>query len=222
MIDIDFLPPDYHQRRQSAQLPAFHVALAACVSIVLGIAVTTGALRKNRFGGEIATVNAAYAQANSDVRQLTQVNQHLNKLRRDAMLGLCLHHPVSRSRALTEIARQTPAGAQLTLVQMTPAAAPAIVQTSARPTRSRPDAAAANAPDRESTTLVDEALRPRQVVVEGEAESGSLVHQFVRQLEQNTPLENVELDMLRSHDQRFTFRIVARLQTHPPSTETQP
>lgn len=210
MLDLDFLPDDYHQQRQSRELPAVHFVIAACVATVIAIAMTSNAVEQHQFGGQLEGVNAAYDQANTNVRELTNVSQQLNRLRRDAFLGVSLSSLPSRSRVLADIAEKTPRGVRLTSLMLAPAAE-----------SPRPAANVKQDSDTELKRLVAASLRSSQVVLEGQAETTALVHKFVGRIRGGTSLTGVELDTLRADQDGFAFRVVALLAPPRPDAEDE-
>ncbi len=203
MLDIDFLPPEYHQRRtQRHAKPWRHVIVVVALLVVAALA-SAQRVQRNRVQSELAVVVPLYDKLLADQKRLGELKTRLNGLRHDAALLAYLQHPWPKTRILTALLDPLPAGVRLeqcTVTRETPPQQPAVGDETRPRTSSEPkDAAKLAGAERDLHRLREEYDKTRTVLrFHGSADNAELLHAYIGQLTKNRLFVRAELESLET------------------------
>lgn len=203
MLDIDFLPPEYHQRRtQRHAKPWRHVIVVVTLLVVAALA-SAQRLQRNRVQTELAVVAPLYDKLLADQKRLSDLKTRLSAVRRNAALLTYLRHPWPRTRLLATLLDPLPDGVRLEqcVVAREAVPPPTEIGESARPRASseQNDASKIAGAERDLNRLREEYDKTRTVIrFHGSADNAELLHAYIGQLTKKPLFVRAELESLET------------------------
>lgn len=222
MLDIDFLPSEYHQRRtQRHAKPWRHVVVVATLLVVAGLASAQRSQR-NRVQSELAAVTPLYEKLLADQKHLGELKARLGGLRHDAALLTYLRHPWPKTRLLATLLDPLPEGVRLEQCAVAREALPTQPPTGddARPRASSEpkEASKLAGAERDLNRLREEYDKTQTVIrFHGSADDAEVLHAYIAQLTRKPLFVRAELESLETvgsgEKARVRFRgvVVVRL-----------
>jgi Tfp pilus assembly protein PilN len=188
MAQIDFVPDDYIERKESRRANFFYLALLAV--IVVGIAGAYGIIkvRRHAVANEAKAVDARMAIVQQAVKQLEQLQIKKQEMMKTALLTAELIEPVPRSLIVALLTNSLPESVSLSKIEIVQKASPT-------PKLSQYDALkAAAAPKSPGQDFITE------LEIEGLAASDIGVADYIANLSKSNMLENVSLVQSKQKD----------------------
>ena len=119
MIDIDFLPIQYHQKNAYRHAKPWQIIVVTSF-LGLVVLVTISQYVHRRFvERELANLTPAYDMALGQMQQLANVQTQLKQMEKEAELITYLHHPWPRSQLLSALLSRLPEEITLQQLQIT-------------------------------------------------------------------------------------------------------
>lgn len=203
MLDIDFLPSEYHQRRtQRHAKPWRHVVVVTSLLIVAGLA-STQRLQRNRVQTELAVFSPLYEKLLADQKNLGELKTRLDGLRHHAVLLTYLRHPWPKTRLLATLLDPLPEGIRLEQCAVARESMPiqASAGDEARPQNSSEpkDVSKLVGAERDLNRLRDEYGKTQTVIrFHGSADNAELLHDYIAQLTRKPLFARAELESLET------------------------
>jgi hypothetical protein len=203
MVDIDFLPVEYRQRRRWRQSQPWQVVAAVAIVGLLATAAITQHRRWRRAEAELAAITPVYETVVKLRSRLADVRKQLNQARAHAELYTYLHHPWPRSQLLAAMVTPLPDEITLQQVEILREPAGASPPVEIRPVaggKSQDQALKSPSPaQRDLAKLRDRTDPTRTVVVlTGTAAGSSAVHRYLGALDSVEIFDKAELDWFES------------------------
>ncbi|MFA6185775.1 MAG: PilN domain-containing protein [Phycisphaerae bacterium] len=188
MAQIDFVPDDYIQRKESRRANFFYLALLAL--IVAGITGSFGIIkvRQHAVKNETKAVDARMAIVQQAVKQLEQLQVKKQEMMKTALLTAELIEPVPRSLIVAMLTNFLPDSVSLSKIKI-------VQKASSNQKLSQYDAAKAAAVQKSPVQDVITELE-----IEGLAASDIGVADYIANLSKSNMLENVSLVQSKQKD----------------------
>lgn len=203
MLDIDFLPSEYHQRRtQRHAKPWRHVIVVATLLVVAGLASAQRSQR-NRVQSELAAVAPLYDKLLADQKRLGELKTRLGVLRHDAALLAYLRHPWPRTRLLAVLLDPLPEGVRLEQCAVAreplPTQPPAGDDARPRASSESKDTSKLAGAERDLNRLREEYDKTQTVIrFHGSADDAESLHAYIAQLTKKPLFVRAELESLET------------------------
>jgi len=218
MLDIDFLPPEYHQRRtQRHAKPWRHVIVVVALLVVAALA-SVQRVQRNRVQSELSVVVPLYDKLLADQKRLGELKTRLGGLRHDAALLAYLRHPWPKTRLLATLLDPLPEGVRLeqcTVARETPPPLPSPGDETRPRTSSEPkDLSKLAGAERDLHRLREEYDKTRTIIrFHGSADNAEVLHTYIGHLTKKPLFVRAELESLETvgtgETARARFRGVA-------------
>ncbi len=231
MLNIDFLPEQYHRRRARRQSKPW-LALVS-VAFVCLVALAAGAQYRDyhRLQAERDQLEPQYQQALAQKSRLDALQKELQTVQAEAALLAYLRHPWPRTQLLHAILSSFPDEITLTrLVISGETLGPKTAQKPQTPTAGVKDAVVAlSAAEHDLTHLRDRADSVQTVIrMAGTTTDTGALHRYLGALADNPLFSKAELEAIESHERGTTGDMLfeATLVVHPgygqPGGPTEP
>jgi hypothetical protein len=212
MININFVPDDYVQKKESLRANTFYLVLFLIAMSALAGTFAVIKMRQRAALNEQMGVSKRMADASTAIAQLEELQSKKKQMMKNVLLTAELVEPVPRSIVLAALTNNLPAGASLSIVdisQEAPAAASAAAS-------SKYDAAKKAAGAKKDEPKVSpEMLLTTEIEIEGIAPSDIEVAQYISRLTNSILFEKVALVQSKEtsvdNDVRREFKLTAML-----------
>ncbi len=219
MLDIDFLPAQYHRRQARKRSKPWHaVAVLAFVGLVAVAAV--GQQRQRRLlRAELDLLTPQYEQAAAVNARLAEVQASLNEARAEAALIAYLRHPWPRTQLLRALLEPLPEDILLTELEISNEQPTATRLPERRPQPGDADKTrAALTPAERDLADLRQRTDPLQTVIRlaGTTSDGAALHHYLGQLSHRSLFRKAELESIERIDGeadqgvRFRASVVVR------------
>jgi Tfp pilus assembly protein PilN len=213
MININFVPDDYVQKKESLRANTFYLVLFLIAMSALAGTFAVIKMRQRAALSEQMAVSKRMADASTAIAQLEELQTKKKQMMKNVLLTAELVEPVPRSIVLAALTNNLPAGTSLTIVdisQDTPPAAPQAAATS------KYDAAKKAAGSKKDEPKVSpEMLLVTNIEIEGIAPSDIEVAAYISRLTSSILFEKVALVQSKEtsidNDVRREFKLTAML-----------
>jgi hypothetical protein len=189
MININFVPDDYVQKKESLRANTFYLVLfLIAMSALAGTFAVIKVRQRNALGEQIA-VTKRMDEAKKAIAQLEELQSRKKHMMKNVLLTAELVEPVPRSILLAALTNNLPAGASLKVVDMKQVqpVAPPVSQ------ESKYDMARKNAAGAVESNASLEKLLETQIAIEGIAPSDIEVAQYISRLTGSILFDKVAL-----------------------------
>jgi Tfp pilus assembly protein PilN len=212
MLNINFVPDDYIEKRESCRANIFYLVLLVIVLGIFGGTFLVIKTRQRSLLAEAELVNVRLAKTSQAIAQLEELQSKRKLMMKTALMTAELIEPVPRSLLLAAITNSLPTGVSLTrlkLIEKEPAAA------SVPPAYSSKYEAAKAAQAQAQLGGVRDNYEQTQIEIEGLAPSDIEVAQYISRLGESVLLEEVGLVHSKEYkveEERYRmFELTARL-----------
>ena len=195
MLNINFVPDDYVQKRESMRANVMYLILFLVVMIGLGGTFMVLKVRQRAIGSQAAVVAIKMEKAKTDIAQLEDLQAKRKQMMKAALMTAELIEPTPRTVILAELTNTLPSGVSLRMVTLREKELTAA--TTAKPNSYEQ---AKTAADNASGAAV--ALKPTietSIELEGLAPSDIQVAGYIAQLNNSVLLDNVELVLSKEY-----------------------
>lgn len=191
MLNINFVPDDYVQKRESMRANVMYLILFLVVMIGLGGTFMVLKVRQRAIANQSAVVSIKMEKAKKDIAQLEDLQAKRKQMMKAALMTAELIEPTPRTVVLAELTNTLPSGVSLRNVKLlekevTAATAPAPKSNSyeqAKASADKASGAAASPKPTVETNIELEGLAPSDIQVAG----------YIAQLNNSILLDNVSL-----------------------------
>ncbi len=231
MLDLDFLPAQYHRRQARKRSTPWHVVVVL-VFLGLGVLAAVGQHRQLRsLRVELALLAPQYEHATAVSAQLAQVQESLKETRAEAALFTYLQHPWPRTQLLRSLLEPLPEELFLTELEIANDL-PTAARSSEPGLQPKSDENAMEALSPAERDLAE--LRQRNdalqtvIRITGSTDDGAALHRYLgelstRSLFQKAELESIErMEGASSASARFRATVVVRPGYGQPGGPTGP
>ena len=211
MIDIDFLPDQYHQRNAYRQAKPWQIIVVISFLGLVALLAVSQNIRRRLVEKELDALTPAYELALSQTQQLSEVQTQLKQTESQAELITYLRHPWPKSQLLSALLSKLPEEITLQQLQITCEAE----NTGAA--LDRASAMAAPSADQQKSLLPAErdlqALqsqcegRQTVVILIGTTTDSSALHHYLDEMQSNFLFSKVELASVTSAGEPSTAEI---------------
>jgi hypothetical protein len=190
MININFVPDDYVQKKESLRANTFYLVLFLIAMSALAGTFAVIKMRQRNALGEQMAVSKRMDEAKKAIAQLEELQNKKKLMMKNVLLTAELVEPVPRSILLAALTNNLPAGASLKVVdikQVQPAA------SSSGGQESKYDIAKKNTAKGTESKASLEKLIETKIAIEGIAPSDIEVAQYISRLTSSIIFEKVAL-----------------------------
>jgi Tfp pilus assembly protein PilN len=113
MININFVPDDYVQKRESMRANVMYLILFLVVMIGLGGTFMVLKVRQKAITSQVAVVAEKMEKAKKDIAQLEDLQAKRKQMMKAALMTAELIEPIPRTVALAELTNTLPSGVSL-------------------------------------------------------------------------------------------------------------
>lgn len=189
MLNINFVPDDYVEKRQTYRANIFYLVLLLIVLSVFGGTFLVIKTRQRALLAEAKMVNQKIVQASEAIAQLEQLQSRRKVMMKTALMTAELIEPVPRSLVLAALTNTLPRGVSLTRLRLVEKA-----QNKAASYGSKYQAAKS-----QQQTPEDQPKPRTEIKIEGVAPSDIEVAQYIARLGDSVLLEEVGLVHSKEH-----------------------
>jgi Tfp pilus assembly protein PilN len=222
MIDIDFLPVQYHHNYAYRQSKPWQIIVVASFLGLVAIVTVSQKIHRRFVERELNGLLPAYETAVAQERRLTDVQNQLQHLDKEAELITYLHHPWPRSQLLSAVLSRLPEEITLEQLQIIHEAdnlsAPSDRKSPAPPGNSDDQQNTITPAQRDLQTLQNQ-LDGKHVVIVliGAATDSAAIHHFLNDMLSNSLFSKAELGPVTSANapSTATVQFQARLVVKP-------
>jgi hypothetical protein len=211
MININFVPDDYVQKKESLRANTFYLVLFLIAMSALAGTFAVIKMRQKTALAEQVAVSKRMADAQKSIAQLEELQTKKKQMMNNVLLTAELVEPIPRSIVLAALTNNLPAGTSLKVVDIEQKA-PA---NSSPAQASKYDAAKKTAAKAAEPKVSPETLLETQIQIEGIAPSDIEVAQYIARLTSSILFEKVALVQSREStvdtDVRREFKLTAML-----------
>ncbi len=195
MANINFVPDDYIQKRESCRANWFYLVLFLMLLGALGGTFGIIKVRQNSLKAKAQIVNQRMAKAQDAIKQLEQLQNKRKAMMKTALLTAELIEPVPRSVLLALLTNDLPTGVSLLRVKLEQNEPPAkaVSPTSATKYQAAQNSSADSPLSREKLLLT-------KLEIEGVAPSDIEVAAFIKNLDNSILLHKVGLVHSKEHE----------------------
>jgi Tfp pilus assembly protein PilN len=211
MININFVPDDYVQKKESLRANTFYLVLFLIAMSALAGTFAVIKMRQRSALGEQMAVSKRMADASTAIAQLEELQSKKKQMMKNVLLTAELVEPVPRSILLAALTNNLPAGTSLTVVDI----AQQMPTAQAGSQANKYDAAKKNAAKAAEPKVSPETLLETEIDIEGVAPSDIEVAQYISRLTSSILFEKVALVQSKEssvdNDVRREFKLTAML-----------
>ena len=199
MLNVNFVPDDYVQTKESRRVNLVYLVLFALVMAALGGSFATIRMHQRAVLAQEGLLKKKMVQEQEHIRQLEDLQERRKVMLKTALTTADLLEPVPRSVLLASLTNNLPPGVSflsLHLIQKEgkkPTPAPAAGPTT------KFDQAQAQKAEAEEPKVSPEKLLETHMEIEGLAPSDLQVAAYIEQLSNSTLLDNVALVESKEH-----------------------
>jgi Tfp pilus assembly protein PilN len=200
MLNINFVPDDYIQKRESMRANLFYLVLMVLVMAGLGGAFGVLKFRQKSIIAQAAVINTKMEQAKKEIAQLEDMQVKRKEMMKAALMTAELIEPVPRTVLLAELTNSLPAGVSLRNIKFSEKQRTVQVQAKSTYDQAKADAKTAQIPP--------EKLMETIIEIEGLAPSDIQVAGYIAQLNNSILLDDVALVLSKenSNKEESTYR----------------
>ena len=203
MIDIDFLPVQYHQKNAYRQAKPWQIIVVTSFLGLVALLTISQNVHRRFVERQLSDLTAAYEMALGQERQLADVKAQLKRTESEAELITYLRHPWPKSQLLSAVLSRLPEEITLQQLQITREA-----ENSAAASERRPAKVVGNSGDqqkiispaeRDLQTLQSQSDGKRIVIIltGATADSGAL-HHYLDEMQSHSLFAKAELGSVTS------------------------
>ena len=208
MAQIDFVPDDYIQRKESRRANFFYLALLALIAAGISGAFGIIKIRGHAVEKEAKSVDARMEAAQQSVKQLEQIQIRRQEMMKTALLTAELIEPVPRSLIIALLTNSLPDNVSLSKIEI-------LQKKAARGSASAQAAGKYEAVKAAAAQKLPEQDFITELEIEGLAASDIGVADYIANLSKSTMLENVCLVQSKQKDSGSTsyreFKLTAQI-----------
>jgi len=201
MLNINFVPDDYVENKESHRTNMMYLVLLLIVMAGLGGAFASIRIRQQSLGRKERMVRAKLEQAKEDIKKFEELQRKFKVMSKTALTTAELLEPVPRSVLLAALTNNLPRGVsllKLKLVQKKPK------RTNRVPAVSKYEAARSKRPGPAQQETSPEKSFQTHIDIEGTSPSDLEVAAYIEQLSCSVLLDNVVL--VESKERKKTAR----------------
>jgi len=207
MLNINFVPDDYIQKRRQQHANIVYLVLLSLVLCVTGGAFLVIKTRQRSLLAEAGAINAKLANTSQAIAQLEELQSKRKVMMKTALMTAELIEPVPRSLMLAELANDLPGGVSLTRVKFSQERPRNVgVVASSKYEAAR----AAKGAQGDGGQLSAEKMLETKIEIEGLAPSDEEVAGYIAQLGDSILFEGV--DLVRSREYKVEDEIYRRFE----------
>jgi DNA mismatch repair ATPase MutS len=222
MIDIDFLPIQYHQKNAYRQAKPWQIIVVTSFLGLVALLTISQKIHRRFVERELDELAPAYETAMAQEQRLADVQNQLKRMESEAKLITYLHHPWPRSQLLSALLSRLPEEITLEQLQITREA-----DNSAAASDRRPAIHLANSGDQQKTLspaerdlqILQNQSDDKQTVVIliGSTTDSAAVHRFLNEILSNPLFSKAELGSVTSVNESSgtTIQFQAKLVVKP-------
>jgi Tfp pilus assembly protein PilN len=192
MANIDFVPDDYMQHRDSSRSNFLYLILFAAVMGAIGVTFSIIKIRQKAAEAELLLVNSKLGQAGKQVAQLEELKTKSKAMMKTMMMTSELLEPVPKSVILACLTNNLPGGVSLLKLNMVEKEVKAPSGGSAASSQYEAASAAAG-------SVVNEKVIETRLSIEGIAPSDIEVAIYISRLDGSILLDEVALVESKEH-----------------------
>lgn len=189
MLNINFVPDDYVQKRESVRANVMYLILFLIVMIGLGGTFMVLKVRQKAIATQVSVVAEKMEKAQKDIAQLEDLQAKRKQMMKAALMTAELIEPAPRTVILAELTNSLPGGVSLRNVKLVEKESAANSKAAAKPASydqaNAAKSGAAAAPEKSSSTT--------SIEINGLAPSDIQVAGYIAQLNNSMLFDNVEL-----------------------------
>ncbi len=194
MLNINFVPDDYVQKRQSYRANIFYLVLFMIMLCVSGGTFLVIKARQRKLLAEASLANIRLTKASETISQLEELQGKRKQMMKTALVTAELIEPMPRSLVLAAVTNSLPAGVSLTRLKLVEKK---LVNSASGPAYSSKYEAAKSAGGQQQ--MPDEEMLQTQIEIEGLAPSDIYVAQYIARLSNSVLFEDVNLVHSKEH-----------------------
>ncbi|MGD0382601.1 MAG: hypothetical protein ABSA77_03700 [Thermoguttaceae bacterium] len=222
MIDIDFLPVQYHQKNAYRQAKPWQIIVVTSFLGLVALLTISQKVHLRFVERELDELAPTYETALAQEQRLSDVQNQLKRMESEAELITYLHHPWPRSQLLSALLSRLPEEISLEQLQITREA-----DNSAPASDRRPPIPLGNSGDQQKTLspaerdlqILQNQSDDKQTVVIliGSTTDSAAVHRFLNEILSNPLFSKAELGSVTSVNEssRTTIQFQAKLVVKP-------
>lgn len=210
MSNVDFVPTDYKQQRESNRANFLYLVLFSIVMAAIGVTFSIIKVRQGAVESELNAVITKMSQAHDSITQLEDLKNKSKTMMKTMVLTAELLEPVPRSVILAALTNNLPGG--VSLIEMSLKEKETTAAATAPVTKGKYQAVGTK-----TETVAEQPAKSTETDIEivGIAPSDIEVANFISRLSDSMLLENVSLVESKEHkieETRFReFRLQAKL-----------
>jgi Tfp pilus assembly protein PilN len=217
MGNIDFVPDDYVQQRESGRANFIYIVLFAALMGAIGATFSIIKVRQRLVAKELAVVSDQMLAARSQIAQLEEFKTKSKSIMKTAVMTAELLEPVPRSIIIACLTNNLPSGVSLLELKLEQKD----IKPARRPSASQYKAASASA---SADTAIEKPKPPETLItISGIAPSNIEVAGYISRLGSSVLMNNVALVESKEHtvdDVKFQeFKLQMRLKTEVKLTK---
>jgi hypothetical protein len=190
MININFVPDDYVQKKESLRANTFYLVLFLIAMSALAGTFAVIKMRQRSALTDRMSVSKRMDEAKKSIAQLEELQNKKKQMMKNVLLTAELIEPVPRSILLAALTNNLPAGVSLKVVGIRQQSAPAVA---VKAEDSKFDAAKKSTGQAAEPKVSPEKLLETQIAIDGIAPSDIEVAQYIARLTSSILFEKVSL-----------------------------
>ncbi len=231
MLDIDFLPAQYHRRQARKRSKPWQVVVVLAFTTIVAVAAVGQFRRHAALRAELDLLAPQYEQAVAANDRLAKLQTELKEARAEATLLTYLRHPWPRTQLLRALLEPLPDEILLSELEITTGAAAVARPSPRRPQPNEDEKALAALPaaERDLAELREQAdTAPTIMRVRGATSDSAVLHRFLGALGHHSLVRKAELESIERVERedgrnvRFRATIVVRPGYGQPGGPTRP
>jgi len=192
MANIDFVPDDYMQQRDSSRANFLYLILFAAVMGAIGVTFSIIKVRQKSAKAELSLVNSKLEQAGKQVAQLEELKTKSKTMMKTMMMTSELLEPVPKSVILACLTNNLPGGVSLLNLNMVEKEVKALSGCTTASSQYEAASAAAG-------SVANEKVTETKMSIEGIAPSDIEVAAYITRLDSSILLDDVALVESKEH-----------------------
>jgi Tfp pilus assembly protein PilN len=205
MLNINFVPDDYVQKRESVRTNVMYLILFLIVMIGLGGTFMVLKFRQKAISTQASIVAEKMEKAQKDIAKLEDLQAKRKQMMKAALMTAELIEPAPRTVILAELTNTLPSGVSLQNLKLVEKQAVVTSQTSKANSYDQAKAAADKAAS--PSTAAPEKIVETCIEIEGIAPSDIQVAAYIAQLNNSALLDNLALVLSKEYiKDEVTFR----------------
>ncbi len=232
MLDIDFLPAQYHHRQARKRSKPWQAVVTLTFAAIVAVAAVGQFRQHAALRGELELLAPQYEQAAAANDRLVKLRTELKEVRAEAALLTYLRHPWPRTQLLRALLEPLPDEILLSELEITTGATAATGPSQRRRSRSDEEekALAALTPaGRDLAALREEVdAVPTVIRVRGATSDSAVLHHYLGALARSSLIQKAELESIERSERedgrnvRFRATIIVRPGYGQPGGPTGP